>query len=179
MKKQVLVLVLALTPVRAWAQASSAKLIDEALLPLPSSLQDRATVVLDAEPGKRAVLREGSNGLMCRANTSSSSFSVYCYPRAMDAFWTRLEQLTLEGKSSSQIRDLLSADAASGKLKTLAGVTVYRMRGESAESSLPLTAVFLPYATSESTGLLSERSYYRPWLMWAGTAFAHVMIPGK
>jgi hypothetical protein len=55
---KVLVLVLALTPVRAWAQgASSAKLIEEALLPLPSPLQDRATVVLDAEPGKRTVLR--------------------------------------------------------------------------------------------------------------------------
>lgn len=116
---------------------------------------------------------------MCRANTSSSTFSVYCYPTAMDPFWTRLEQLTLEGKSSMEVRDVLSAEATSGKLKTLPGVTVYRMRGESAESSLPLTAVFLPYATSESTGLPSERSYYRPWLMWAGTAFAHVMIPGK
>jgi hypothetical protein len=53
------------------------------------------------------------------------------------------------------------------------------MAGDSQESSLPLMAVFLPNATAESTGLSVQRDHFRPWLMWAGTPFAHVMIPGQ
>src|SRR3974390_2614996 len=34
-------------------------------------------------------------------------------------------------------------------------------------------------AAPVSTGLTSERDYYRPLLIWAETAFAQVMIPGK
>lgn len=95
-------------------------------------------------------------------------------------FYTRFAQLALEGKSNSEIRDILNAEVASGKLKSPpVGATVYQMSGDSSESSLPLMAIYLPYATSDSTGLSSDRDHYRPWLMWAGTAFAHVMIPGK
>jgi hypothetical protein len=40
-------------------------------------------------------------------------------------------------------------------------------------------AVFLPNATEASTGLSDKRDHFRPWLMWAGTPFAHIMIPGQ
>jgi hypothetical protein len=172
--------VLMLSSVLAFEQGKTeTKQIAEALLPLPEPLRDGATVVLDAVPGKRKVLRKGTNGIICRANTSPNSFSVYCYPQELDAYRTRFEQLALEGKTSSEIRDILSAEAASGKLKCSVGATEYTMSGDSAESSLPLTVIFLPHATSESTGLSTERDHYRPWLMWAGTPWAHVMIPGK
>lgn len=149
-------------------------------MPLPESLRDGATVVLDAVPGKRVVLRKGTNGLICRVNTSKLMFNVFCHTQELDVFYTRFAQLALEGKSNSEIRDTLNAEVASGKLKgPPVGATVYEMSGDSSESSLPLMAIYLPYATSESTGLSSDRDHYRPWLMWAGTAFAHVMIPGK
>src|ERR1700730_10165069 len=149
-----------------------AKQVREALMPLPELLQDGATVVLDAIPGKRVVLREGRNGLICRANTTKSMFSVYCHTQGLDAFYTRFAQLAFEGKSNSEIRDVVNAEVASSKLKSPpVGATVYEMSGDSSESSLPLMAIYLPYATSNSTGLPTERDHYRPWLMWAGTAF--------
>jgi len=180
MKKCILLTILVLARAASFGQKDAAEReIGEAVLPLPDRMRDGASVVLDVPPGKRTVLRKGTNGLICRANTSVHWFNVYCYPKEMDAIWTRLEQLTLEGKSNAEIRDVLNAEVTSGKLKPQVGASLYTMSGDSAESSLPLMAIFLPYATSGSTGLSTERDHYRPWLMWAGTAFAHVMIPGK
>jgi len=181
MKKCFLATILTLTAVSAVGQENTvARQIKEALLPLPDALRDGATVVFDAIPGKRIVLRKGTNRLICRANTSKILFDVHCHTEQLDAFYTRFAQLALEGKSNSEIRDTVNAEVASGKLiSPPVGATVYEMSGDSSESSLPLMSVFLPYATAESTGLSTERDHYRPWLMWAGTAFAHVMIPGK
>lgn len=181
MSKCFLTVVLMFTAGSAVGQeAATSRQIQEALMPLPESLRDGATVVLDAVPGKRVVLRKRTNALICRANTSKLMFSVFCHTQELDVFYTRFAQLALEGKSNSEIRDILNAEVASGKLKSPpVGATVYEMSGDSSESSLPLMAIYLPYATCDSTGLSSDRDHYRPWLMWAGTAFAHVMIPGK
>jgi hypothetical protein len=160
-------------------EASKERQIEEALMPLPEALRDHAKVVVDAAPAKRVILRTGENGIICRANTSRA-FAVYCYPRALDEFYTRLLELARDGKSDSEIRDALNSDVASGKLeKPSVGAAVYQMIGDSAESSLPHMAIFLPYATTGSTGLSAQTDHYRPWLMWSGTAVAHVMIPGK
>jgi hypothetical protein len=160
-------------------EASKERQIKEALMPLPELLRDHAKVVLDAAPAKRLILRKGENGIICRANTSKT-FAVYCYPKDLDEFYTRLFELTREGKSDSEIRDSLNSDVASGKLeKPSVGAAVYQMIGDSSESSLPHMAIFLPYATTGSTGLSAQTDHYRPWLMWSGTAVAHVMIPGK
>jgi len=169
-----------LTPSIAHAQsASQVKIIEGALLSIPGPMRDQATVILDAPNAKRIVLRTGSNNLICRANTLTSGFNTYCYPKAMDAFWSRYEQLGHDGKSNTEIRDTLGADARAGTLQPMAGATTYTMSGDSQDSSLPLMAVFLPNATAETTGLSIQRDHYRPWLMWAGTPFAHIMIPGQ
>jgi hypothetical protein len=179
--KHLIIVIFTLAPVLALGQVDPAsKQVREALMPLPELLRDGATVVLDASPGKRVILRKGGNGLICRANNTKAMFNVFCHTHDLDVFYTRFAELALEGKSNSEIRDMVNAEVASGKLKSPpVGATVYEMSGDSPESSLPLMAIYLPYATSASTGLSSERDHYRPWLMWAGTAFAHVMIPGK
>jgi hypothetical protein len=51
--------------------------IKEALMLLRDRLRDGATVVLEAIPGKRIVLRKGTNGIICRANTTAPGFNVY------------------------------------------------------------------------------------------------------
>jgi hypothetical protein len=179
--KYLIIVIFTLGPLLALGQEDAkTKQVRDALMPLPELLRDGATVVLDASPAKRVILRKGGNGLICRANTTKSMFNVYCHTHELDAFYTRFAQLALEGKSNSEIRDIVNAEVASGKLKSPpVGAAVYEMSGDSSESSLPLMAIYLPYATSNSTGLATERDHYRPWLMWAGTAFAHVMIPGK
>jgi len=156
-----------------------AKMIEGALLAVPQPMRDGATVVLDAPHASRLVLRQGSNDIICRASTVKTGFNAYCYAKAFDPFWTRYEALGAEGKTNAEIRDALGADARSGKLNLIVGATTYTMSGDSQESSLPLMAVFLPNATEASTGLSDKRDHFRPWLMWAGTPFAHIMIPGQ
>jgi hypothetical protein len=180
MRNLLLLTVLTLTPLVAFAQEHTADMqITEALLPLPDPLRQSATVVLDATPGKRTVLRKGTNQLICRADTPAPGFEVSCHHKDMDAFFTRVEQLAVTVKSEAELRDLVGAEIKSGKLKMPVGGTVYRLTGTSAHDALPIMAVFLPNATSESTGLSPEPNNYRPWLMWAGTPVAHVMLPGK
>ena len=58
-------------------------------------------------------------------------------------------------------------------------VVTYTIHGTELKNALLLTTVYLPGATSESTGLTTTPSHYRPWLMFAGTPVAHIMIPGK
>lgn len=165
--------------VAAEEEKSADQRIAEALLPLPEPLRAGATVVLDREPGKREVLRKGTNHIICRADTPAPGFTVRCHHRDLDALSTRIEELRAEGVSWDRFRDTIDAEIRSGKLKTFAGATRYMLAGSSPVTALPLMEVFLPGATSESTGLPVELSNYRPWLMWAGTAAAHIMIPGK
>ena len=54
--------------------------IQEAIAPLPTSLQAGATVVLVPEPGKRTVLREGTHGMLCHADLPAPGSFVYCHP---------------------------------------------------------------------------------------------------
>ena len=174
-----LLMVLFTTTIAAEAEQSVDEQIQEALLPLPESLRAGATVVLESEPGKRTVLRPGDSQIICRADTPAPGFSVVCYHSSADALFTRSEQLTAEGRSEEESRDILSAEVNSGKLPVAKGAAYYRLAGASPHTALTMMGVFLPNATSESTGLSTEPNNYRPWLMWAGTAAAHIMIPGK
>lgn len=154
--------------------------IEGALLSIPASMRDGATVVLDAPSARRVTLRQGTNDFICRANALKNRFFTECYPRELDAFWTRNEALGQEGKSGAETINALVEDVQAGRLKTPpVGAVTYEMGGDSQSSSLPHMIVFLPNATSASSGLPDKMDYYRPWLMWAGTPFAHVMVPGK
>ena len=161
------------------AATPESTLVDGALLPVPAAMRDGATVVLDLPGKKRAILRQGTNDIICQANTLKNGFNTYCYPKVLDAFWTRNAALGREGKTDAEIRDALAEDAQAGRIKIAVGATTYEMAGGSQELSLPHMAVFLPNTTSQSSGLRDQWDHFRPWLMWAGTPVAHVMIPGK
>ena len=156
-----------------------ARMIEGALLAAPQSERDSATVVFDAPHASRVVLRRGSSDFICSANIAKTGFLSYCYPKVLDSFWIRNEMLAADGKSGAEISDALAADARSGKLNLVVGATTYEMGGASQAAALPHMIVFLPNATEASTGLSAKLDYVHPWLMWAGTPVAHVMIPGK
>ena len=78
------------------------------------------------------------------------------------------------------MRDRVSAEIRDGTLPAHpAGVAEYILEGLDAQRALPIMVVFVPGATSESTGLSSEPDSYRPWLMWPGTPVAHIMMAGN
>ena len=65
------------SPLALGQEPTASRQIKEPLMPLPDRLRDGPTVVLEAIPGKRIVLRKGTNGIICRANTTAPGFNVY------------------------------------------------------------------------------------------------------
>ena len=154
-------------------------LIAQAVVALPEQLREDATVVRDTAPGERKVLREGTNGIICRADSPGPGFRVDCFHPSTDAMLQRYFALLEAGTPSAEVPVMLDADVKAGKFRVPAGAADYILMGQSFEDAVPLMTVMTPGGTTESTGLLTDPSFTLPWLMWAGTGVAHVMIPGK
>ena len=129
----VIVLLCLSTQVAVGEEQEVEKQVAEAVLPLPASLRAGATVVLDTEPSKRTVLREGTNHLLCRADIAAPGFAVRCHHKNLDPFYTRVEQLFAAGKSEAEMQEILSREIKAGQLQVGAGETVYNLTGFSAE----------------------------------------------
>jgi hypothetical protein len=173
----VVMLICALAVAQQGAPAD--KLISDALRPLPESLRSGAAVVRDLAPGKREVLRKGTNQIVCRADAPTPGFLVRCYHKDLEALLTRVEQVLAGGASERELLQTLDAEIKAGKVKVFVGATEYLLAGPDVDRALSIMTVYVPGATSASTGLSAEPDNYRPWLMYAGSSIAHIMISGK
>ncbi len=153
--------------------------ISEALMPLPYDLRAGTTVIGYDITGKKIVLRRGTNNFMCTADSPAKGFSVRCFPDIIKDYRERVAGLLAAGITEDQLRDILDAEVKAGKLHVPDRAVTYSIRGAELQNALPLTVMYLPGATAETTGLSTTPNHYRPWLMFAGTAVAHIMIPGK
>ncbi len=161
------------------AEKTAEQQVEEALLALPDHLRDGAAVV-KFEDGKPIFLREGSNGMTCRADDPDApGIAIWCYPKTHDAYARRWYQLEAEGNAPGKVDEIIVEEIKAGELEWPDVDVNYNLRGPGLDNALPNTVVFLPFATGESIGISEERDFHRPWLMNAGTAFAHIMIPGK
>ena len=157
--------------------------IAQAVLPLPEDLQAGATVVTyDPATGARKVLRQGTNTIECEpmhADGFTRCYSNLTVPRhELEA------RLRAEKKSDQEIRDAVAAAIKAGTIKVPPfGTMSYRLSSKDSVIKR-LWIMSVPYATPESIGVstVSQRDAALkgeglPWLMLAGTAGAHVMIP--
>ncbi len=154
--------------------------IDDALLPLPAASRDGAEVFSYDAAWNRTVLREGTNGIRCQAPgsaTLSPNHSAHCFHESWEAGYLRFSQLRAEGTALDEITKIIFAEIEEEKLK---GADAGSVNCEIDKSGLHAQmGISAPGATAESTGLSTKKNAYRPWLMFAGTPWAHVMIPGK
>ena len=128
----------------------------------------------------RKVLRVGGNSVVCVADSPAPGFAVACFHSTLERFYVRVMELAMEGRSPEETEKLVIDELREGKLPTPEpGATRYFRAGATRDGALPIMAVEIPFATEESTGLSTEPSSYRPWLMHPGTPQAHIMIPGK
>lgn len=161
------------------SEPTAEQLVEEALLALPEPLRDGAAVV-KFEDGEQIILREGRNGMFCRADDPDTpGIAIWCYPQSHAPYARRWYQLAAEGNEPSKVDEIITEEIESGKLEWPDAAVNYNLRGPSLDNALLNTVVFIPFATGESLGISEERSFDRPWLMYAGTAFAHIMIPGQ
>ena len=162
--------------------------IKTAVLAAPDELREGAKVYGYNEDGALVVLREGSNEMVCIAdNPAQDGFNVSCYHRDLEPFMERGRLLRTEGKSSQEIFDMRENEVKSGTLRmpenptTLFVFSAPEERYDAATGEVTdgnfRYVVYIPYATSESTGLpLRPEAPGMPWIMDPGTHRAHIMI---
>lgn len=162
--------------------------IKTAILAAPEEKQADAKVFGYNESGEFVELRKGSNEMICISDDpNGKGFSVSCYQAALEPFMERGRELKKEGKSFQEIFDIREAEAKGDKLKMPSeGATLFVLTAE-AENYNTTTGdvsdtylryvVYLPWATSETTGLpLKPSAPGMPWIMDPGTHRAHIMI---
>jgi hypothetical protein len=163
-----------------------AQQIAAAVLPLPASLRDGAGVMGYRTPGRLEVLREARNGMQCLADEPSDDrFHVACYATTLEPFMARGRALRAAGTTGTQVDTVRFAEVRRGRLRMpTAPAALYSLTGPkgdfdvttgTAPKSKPLFVLYMPNATSATTGLPSVPGK-GPWLMNAGTPRAHLMM---
>jgi hypothetical protein len=162
--------------------------IKAALMAAPADMREKATVYGYSPKGEFIMLRKGSNEMICLADDpAQKGFSASCYHRDLEPFMARGRELKKQGKSSGEISDTREKEAKSGKLQMPKNPSTLFVFTASDENVNPGTGevkegnyryvVYIPYATSESTGLpLKPEAPGMPWIMDPGTHKAHIMI---
>ncbi len=150
----------------------------------PEGLRDAATVLGYDAGGELGVLRKGSNELHCLADRpADDQFSVACYHRDLEPFMARGRELSDQGFKGKERHEVRWKDVDEGRVKmpreprmlyVLTGKAYDAERNEIVEAYLRWV-VYTPYATPETLGIPGAPTD-GPWLMYPGTAGAHIMI---
>jgi hypothetical protein len=164
---------------------NSADQINAAVLAAPEERREGAAVLgYDAE-GKLGTLREGSNELVCLADDpAKDKFSAACYHRELEPYMARGRELAAEGVGGQESHDIRWKEIEDGKLAMPREPrTLYVLSGSAYDSASGTVVdsylrwvIYTPFATPESTGLSTKAAPGVPWLMFPGTAGAHIMI---
>ncbi len=158
--------------------------IELAVQAAPEDFRDDATVLgYDAE-GALAVLREGTNELVCLApDPSSGSFSVACYHEDLEPFMARGRELRDEGVEGMARDSIRWQEVESGELEVPYGAALHVLHGSGFDPSTATIhdpflrwVIYVPGATAGTTGLSVEPAEGEPWLMFPGTPGAHIMF---
>jgi hypothetical protein len=180
---------LGLDPAAAVAQAPPGPAqLAAAVLPLPAELRSGAGVVTVDRQGQPHIWRASANGMVCLADTPGDSlFDVRCYQASFIPLIYRVRQLIAQGVADSAFDATIDAEIRSGKLVIAREPTAgYRMLGpiagfDSAHASVSDTidawqSVHMPYRTASSVGLPTTEDGTHPYVMAAGTYWAHFLI---
>jgi hypothetical protein len=170
------------------AGAQSYDEIAFAVLPAPEAERASATV-LGFRDGALETLRPGDGAFVCIADDPSDErFRVLCYHVSLEPYMARGRALRAEGITGKSGIEKRWAEIESGKLEMPKHpAALHQLFGSHPDSvSLDgvddmgrLTVIYMAYATVEETGLPPQPSGTMPWLMYAGTPTAHVMISGR
>lgn len=171
--------------------ASAEQQIAGAVLAAPDSMRDGATV-LGWQGGEVVQLRKGTNELVCLADDPATDrFQVACYQQSLEPFMARgrgLHKLKLTHEQVDSAR-MLDIKAGKWKMPTVPAALYNLMAPKDsidAATGLPRGngtrwyVVYIPNATEANTGFSSvPDGSGRPWLMYPGEPWAHLMVTPK
>ena len=162
-------------------------LIATALMAAPLESRSNCKVIGYNMAGEFVTLKEGDNEFIVLAdNPKQDGFSAACYHKDLEPFMARGRALKAEGKTGQEVFAIREAEMKAGKIKITSGLTLHIYFGAKTlydpETSKVAGAqlryvVYMPWATSESTGLpKTPIAANHPWIMNPGTHRAHIMI---
>ncbi|MEX2601593.1 MAG: hypothetical protein WD355_08100 [Balneolaceae bacterium] len=176
-------------PVKAQTSIQPAESqITAAVSPLPESMKPGAGVLGYNRQGELVSLRERSNELICMADEPGDDrFHVACYHYALEPFMERGRELRADGVTGSEVNEIRRKEIEAGTLQMPPRpMSLYSLTGETdawdytthtLRRARPLYVVYIPFATETTTGLAtSPVTRGAPWLMDAGTPWAHIMV---
>ena len=160
--------------------------IATAVLPLPDSMRPGARV-LGYRGAELVELRAGRNGMTCLADDpKQKEFQASCYHNSLEPFMARGRALRARGVTdrkaidSIRLRDVQTRRYAIPRGAILASVYSKEESFDPAAGGPPgqtgLDVIYLPYATQANTGIAEIPLEDRPWIMFPGKPWAHVML---
>ena len=159
--------------------------IASAVLAVPAPLREGAEVRAWTADDNLVTLREGTNGIICLADRpEEDGFAAACYAAGLEPFMERGRELRRQGVDGARRDEVRWQEIEAGTLPMPAAAMVYNLRFPDANfdpaatdpaTGTRLHALYMPGATTESTGVSSQPSE-EPWLMLPGTPSAHLMI---
>lgn len=162
--------------------------IKTALLPLPETERATAMVYGYEASGKLVVLQEGTGNMVCLADDpAKEGINVACYAQTLEPFMARGRALLREGRTAEEQQAIRAEEVRSGRLKMPEAPSMMYVYYGAEDAYDPLSGdlengkfryvVYIPFATTESTGLPDKpHAPGMPWLMDPGTHKAHIMI---
>jgi hypothetical protein len=167
---------------------SDEALIATALMAAPEESRAGCKVIGYNMAGEFVTLKEGDNEFICLADDpKKDGFSAACYHKDLEPFMARGRELKAEGKTAEEKFNIREEEIKAGTLEMgKAGSTLHLYYGTEVlynpETSIVNGAnyryvVYMPWATSESTGLPEVPiAPNHPWIMNPGSHKAHIMI---
>lgn len=151
----------------------------------PPESRDGARVIGFDESGKLVELRAGSNEFVCLADTPGDDrYSVACYHEDLEPYMARGRELAAQGVEGPERNNIRWKEIEDGTLAmSREPRTLYVLGGDGYDAEAGEVTngylrwvIYVPFATTESTGLSAKAGQSLPWLMFPGTAGAHIMI---
>ena len=159
-------------------EMTNAEKIFNAMSAGPASITQDATILeWPSQPsGEFKVLRVGSNGWSCIASAPASLEKGLRDPTCEDEMWLELDKAWLAGEEPNITRVgisyMLSGDAGASNTDPFATELTDDNQWH---ISGPHVMVLLPGLTYE--GISTDLHNGGPYVMWAGTPYAHIMVP--
>jgi len=165
------------------AAQSDQEMIDRALLGAPAGMvRQNASVVKWGPDGKRVVIKQGTNDLVCWDQSvwpGQLPFSVHCTStKSMDRVDQNREFYYQYKTRADAEKAIQEAEKAGKRVLPEYGAGHYGLQGMDQATARPHVTIAVPNATAESLKIPAKASTSGMWLMDAGTTGAHIMIPG-
>lgn len=185
MRTRLLMLTMLSAVSTGFAQTAAPVQVRAAVAPLPEEFRASATV-LGYEAGKTGLVqvKAGTGPFICLADDPSDDrFHAACYHKALEPFMARGREL--RAQKVANVDSVRFAEIDSKKLAMpLTPSTLYSLTGKAENvaadgavtGARALYVVYIPFATSESTGLPLKAEPNMPWLMFPGSPKAHIMF---